>query len=154
MARSQINIRLNTKTGQQIEALAAQTGMSKTTIITMAVDRYYREELMDKIRIKYVTDDWSKDTINTGLWDVARSEENFAVVVKADLALDYPNAEITVFGDWYMVPGVNQYNCKVTVNGKETEDAAHIQRRVHALRKNFSDWGVATAKYFDGLPTD
>lgn len=45
MARSQINIRLNSTTGRQIETLAAQTGMSKTTIITTAVDRYYREEI-------------------------------------------------------------------------------------------------------------
>jgi hypothetical protein len=148
------SISISDATKKQLASLKALTGMQMGTIITTAVDRYYREELMDKIRIKYATDDWDKAAIDTGLWDVARSEENFAVVVKADLALDYPNAEITVFGDWYMVPGVNQYNCKVTVNGKETEDAAHIQRRVHALRKNFSDWGVATAKYFDGLPTD
>lgn len=44
MARSQINIRLNSTTGRQIEELAAQTGMSKTSIITVAIDRYYREE--------------------------------------------------------------------------------------------------------------
>lgn len=44
MTRNVSSYRLPTHTESQIDALAARLGMSKANVITLAVDRMYREE--------------------------------------------------------------------------------------------------------------
>lgn len=48
MTRQQINLRIGDLTASQIDALIEQTGMTKTQVVTVAIDRMHREEVREK----------------------------------------------------------------------------------------------------------
>ena len=55
MAKKQISIRISDITAKHIAALAEKTGMTQTEIISVAIDRMYREEIKP-IQIKKEAD--------------------------------------------------------------------------------------------------